>query len=161
MILRYAASKKHCIIGNAVFPRPSQDNQPKYLGEGREIWSGYTQSVRSCEWKDFLINIDAKTSAFYQSVNLLDFACEPEFIKITNFQLFFRKNSKFLAMFYNKIGAFFNSLRFWWIFHAFHVFLFILWILLTFLEDFSKGIQNYKRSLKILHNFKKFRKMQI
>ena len=78
VILRYAASKKHCIIGTTIFPRPTENHSNDYLGQGRDIWYGYTQTVRtvSAPWGGFAVNIDAKTSAFYRACKLLDFAWE-------------------------------------------------------------------------------------
>ena len=46
------------------------------LGDGRQVWGGYTQSVRYTEWKQICLNIDSKTSAFYKNILLLDLACE-------------------------------------------------------------------------------------
>ena len=73
MILRYAAAKSHHISGTTVFPKKGHGNN---LGDGRQIWSGYTQSVRYTEWKNICLNIDSKTSVFYKNIPLLDLAGE-------------------------------------------------------------------------------------
>ena len=73
MILRYAAAKSHHISGTTVFPKKGYGAN---LGDGRQVWSGYTQSVRYTEWKQICLNIDSKTSAFYKNIPLLDLACE-------------------------------------------------------------------------------------
>ena len=73
VILRYAAAKSHHISGTTVFPKKGNGNN---LGDGRQIWSGYTQSVRYTEWKQICLNIDSKTSVFYKNVPLLDLAGE-------------------------------------------------------------------------------------
>ena len=78
VILRYAASKRHCIIGTTVFPRPTGNNRDDALGQGRDIWYGYTQSARpvSGSWGGIAVNVDAKTSAFYRGCSFLEFASE-------------------------------------------------------------------------------------
>lgn len=73
MILRYAAAKSHHISGTTVFPKKGN---AAHLGDGRQIWSGYTQSVRYTEWKHICLNIDSKTSVFYKNIPLLDLAGE-------------------------------------------------------------------------------------
>ena len=73
VILRYAAAKSHHISGTTVFPKKGNGNN---LGDGRQIWSGYTQSVRYTEWKQICLNIDSKTSVFYKNIPLLDLAGE-------------------------------------------------------------------------------------
>ena len=73
VILRYAAAKSHHISGTTVFPKKGYGAN---LGDGRQVWSGYTQSVRYTQWKHICLNIDSKTSAFYKNIPLLDLACE-------------------------------------------------------------------------------------
>ena len=73
MILRYAAAKSHHISGTTVFPKKGND---RMLGDGRQVWHGYTQSVRYTEWKQICLNVDSKTSAFYKNIPLLDLAGE-------------------------------------------------------------------------------------
>ena len=75
VILRYAAARSHHISGTTVFPKKGHEDRG-HLGEGRQIWSGYTQSVRYTEWKQICLNIDSKTSVFYKNVPLLDLAGE-------------------------------------------------------------------------------------
>ena len=76
--MRYAASKRHCIIGTTVFPRPTGNDRENNLGQGRDIWYGYTQSARpvSGSWGGIAVNVDAKTSAFYRGCSFLEFASE-------------------------------------------------------------------------------------
>ena len=75
--MRYAASKEHLSIGNTIYPRPNQRAKDQnYLGHGKDVWFGYHQSVRPCEWKQFTLNIDQHVTAFYRECSLIDFCAE-------------------------------------------------------------------------------------
>lgn len=59
-------------IGRSFF---SQPREPFYLGAGREVWSGYYQSVRpTMGWK-FMLNVDTAATAFYTEQCVFDFMC--------------------------------------------------------------------------------------
>ena len=77
IILRYTAAKSYLSIGSTIYPRPDERSKnANYLGKGKDVWFGYHQSVRPCEWKQFTLNIDQKVTAFYRECNMIDFCAE-------------------------------------------------------------------------------------
>ena len=72
VILRYLPSLRKVSIGRSFF---SQPEDPFLLGSGREVWSGYYQSVRpTMGWK-FMLNVDVAATAFYTEQSVFDFMC--------------------------------------------------------------------------------------
>ena len=67
IILRHSAAKSNLVIGNTIYPRPERYDNATYLGKGKDLWFGYHQSVRPCQWKAFTLNIDQHVSAFYRN----------------------------------------------------------------------------------------------
>ena len=59
-------------IGRSFFSRP---RDPFALGQGREVWSGYYQSLRPAgQWK-LMLNVDVASTAFYTEQSVIDFMC--------------------------------------------------------------------------------------
>lgn len=72
VILRSLPSLRMVPVGRSFFSPP---RYPTYLGGGREVWSGYYQSVRpTMGWK-LMLNVDTTATAFYTEQSVFDFLC--------------------------------------------------------------------------------------
>nr|CAD7588201.1 unnamed protein product [Timema genevievae] len=73
VIIRHFASMTYTPVGRSFFSAPGHSTNP--LGGGREVWFGFHQSVKPCQWKT-LLNIDVSATAFYKRQSVIDFLCE-------------------------------------------------------------------------------------
>ena len=80
VILRHLPALHTVPVGRSFF---SPSASPFLLGEGREMWSGYYQSVRQAMglpaqaqmgWK-LMLNVDTAATAFYTQQSVFDFLC--------------------------------------------------------------------------------------
>lgn len=72
IILRCLPSLRMVSVGRSFFSPPKD---PFLLGAGREVWSGYYQSVRpTMGWK-FMLNVDVAATTFYTKQSVFDFMC--------------------------------------------------------------------------------------
>ncbi|XP_077494388.1 protein argonaute-4-like [Amblyomma americanum] len=73
IVFRHSPSIKVASVGRLFFrlPGPNEHND---LAGGREVWFGYSTSVRPVQWKPVL-NVDMSATAFYESLPLIDFLC--------------------------------------------------------------------------------------
>ena len=72
VILRHLPSLRMEPIGRSFFCKPSSSFP---LGSGREVWSGYYQSVRPVMGWKMMLNIDTASTAFYSEQSVYDFMC--------------------------------------------------------------------------------------
>jgi eukaryotic translation initiation factor 2C len=73
VVMRHLPSMQYTPVGRSFFSAP--EGYSHSLGGGREIWSGFHQSVRPSHWK-MLLNIDVSATAFYKAQPILNFMCE-------------------------------------------------------------------------------------
>ncbi len=72
VVLRHLPSLRMEPIGRSFFTKP---DKPFFLGSGKEVWTGYYQSVRpTMGWK-VMLNVDTAASAFYTEQSVFDFMC--------------------------------------------------------------------------------------
>lgn len=72
VVLRHLPSLRMTPVGRSFFSPPES---PISLGAGREVWSGYYQSVRpTMGWK-LMLNVDTASTAFYSHQSVFDFMC--------------------------------------------------------------------------------------
>jgi eukaryotic translation initiation factor 2C len=55
VVMRHLPSMKYTPVGRSFFTQP--ENEPYTLGNGREVWFGFHQSIRPSMWK-MMMNID-------------------------------------------------------------------------------------------------------
>ncbi|XP_065062835.1 protein argonaute-2-like isoform X2 [Rhopilema esculentum] len=72
--LRHLPSLRYVPVGRSFFQPPDIKNAYQ-LGQGREIWFGYHQSIRPAYWKT-MINLDISSTTFYKSQPVTDFLNE-------------------------------------------------------------------------------------
>ena len=60
-------------VGRNFFAKHQE--RARELGQGKEIWFGFHQSLRACEGT-MMLNIDVAATTFYKGQNLLDFAAQ-------------------------------------------------------------------------------------
>ena len=72
VILRSLPSLRMIPVGRSFFSKP---DHPSYLGSGREVWSGYYQSVRPAMGWKLMLNVDTAATAFYTEQSVFDFLC--------------------------------------------------------------------------------------
>ena len=72
VILGYLPSLKMVPIGRSFFSKPAK---PFNLGAGKEVWSGYYQSVRPVMGWKVMLNVDTAATAFYTEQSVFDFMC--------------------------------------------------------------------------------------
>lgn len=72
VILRHLPSLQLQPVGRSFF---SQPRDPFHLGAGREVWSGYYQSVRPAMGWKLMLNVDTAATAFYTQQSVFDFMC--------------------------------------------------------------------------------------
>ena len=60
VVLRQQPNLCYTSVGRSFFPPPGTYRQPADLGGGCEVWFGFYQSVRPCQWKTLLVEIDGK-----------------------------------------------------------------------------------------------------
>lgn len=75
IVLRHGPTLSQVPIGRSFFTPPRNPNEAPYLGNGREVWFGYYQSLRPGQWKPML-NIDKSATTFYSAQSVLDFIGE-------------------------------------------------------------------------------------
>lgn len=79
-ILRHGPCLRFTPIGRS-FYHPSD---PPYIIEGGlEIWMGYHQSIRLCQWKP-TVNLDTVATTFWQGSPVLDFIADSMNMKVEN-----------------------------------------------------------------------------
>ena len=74
VVMRHLPSMRYTPVGRSFFSAPL-DGYSHPLGGGREVWSGFHQSVRPSHWK-MMLNIDVSATAFYRAQPAIDFMCE-------------------------------------------------------------------------------------
>ena len=74
VVLRHLPSMRYTPVGRSFFSAPLEGYSHP-LGGGREVWSGFHQSVRPSHWK-MMLNIDVSATAFYRAQPAIDFMCE-------------------------------------------------------------------------------------
>uniref|UniRef100_A0A1I8GV41 Protein argonaute-1 n=1 Tax=Macrostomum lignano TaxID=282301 RepID=A0A1I8GV41_9PLAT len=72
VIMRHLPSLQYTPVGRSFFQQPDQDSTDHPLGNGREVWFGFHQSVRPSHWK-MMLNIDVSATAFYKAQSVCDF----------------------------------------------------------------------------------------
>ena len=72
VVLRHLPSLRMEPIGRSFFTKPKE---PFPLGAGKEVWTGYYQSVRPVMGWKVMLNVDTATSAFYTEQSVFDFLC--------------------------------------------------------------------------------------
>ena len=72
VVLRHLPSLRMEPIGRSFFTKP---DQPFPLGAGKEVWTGYYQSVRPVMGWKVMLNVDTATTAFYTEQSVFDFLC--------------------------------------------------------------------------------------
>ncbi len=72
VILRHFPSLQMVPIGRSFFSKPKY---PPSLGGGREVWSGYYQTVRPVMGWKLMLNVDVAATAFYTQQKVFDFLC--------------------------------------------------------------------------------------
>lgn len=72
VILRSLPSLRMVTVGRSFFSPPKY---PSYLGGGREVWSGYYQSVRPAMGWKLMLNVDTAATAFYTEQSVFNFLC--------------------------------------------------------------------------------------
>ena len=71
--MRHLASMRYTPVGCSFFSPPEGYHHP--LGDGREMWLGFHQSVRPAMWK-IMLNTDVSDTAFYKAQPVIEFMCE-------------------------------------------------------------------------------------
>ena len=72
VVLSHLPALRMAPVGRSFFTEP---DRPFALGGGKEVWSGYYQSVRpTMGWK-LMLNVDTAATAFYSEQNVFDFLC--------------------------------------------------------------------------------------
>ena len=72
VVFRHTPSLKYESVGRSFF----SNAHSRDLGEGREVWFGYFQSLRPImNWR-FALNVDVAATVFYKEQSVLDFLCE-------------------------------------------------------------------------------------
>ena len=74
VVMRHLPSMRYTPVGRSFFSAPLEGYSHP-LGGGREVWSGFHQSVRPSHWK-MMLNIDVSATAFYRAQPAVDFMCE-------------------------------------------------------------------------------------
>lgn len=75
VILRSLPSLRMTPVGRSFFSPPRECSS---LGGGREVWTGYYQSVRpTMGWK-MMLNVDTAATAFYTEQSVFDFLCSTQ-----------------------------------------------------------------------------------
>eukprot|EP00794_Sanderia_malayensis_P004420 gene4420-5010_t len=72
--MRHLPSLRYIPVGRSFFSPPDEPGCYQ-LGNGREVWFGYHQSLRPSQWK-MMINLDISSSAFYKTQPVLDLLCK-------------------------------------------------------------------------------------
>ena len=73
VIMRQLPQSKHVTVGESFYFDPGQN--PPNLGEGCDIWEGYSQSLVPGQWKPY-ISIDTSVISMMKDLNLIDFICD-------------------------------------------------------------------------------------
>lgn len=73
VVMRHLPSMRYTPVGRSFFTPP--EGEPYPLGNGREVWFGFHQSIRPSQWK-MMLNIDVSATAFYKHQPVLNFLCE-------------------------------------------------------------------------------------
>ena len=73
VVLRHLPSLRMEPIGRSFFSHPR--HPPFLLGQGRELWPGYFQSLRPTSGWKLMLNIDVASTAFYTEQSVIDFMC--------------------------------------------------------------------------------------
>lgn len=73
VVMRHLPSMIYTPVGRSFFAPP--EGEPYTLGNGREVWFGFHQSIRPSMWK-MMLNIDVSATAFYRRQSVLEFLHE-------------------------------------------------------------------------------------
>ena len=73
VVLRHLPSMNYIPVGRSLFSTPEGQTYP--LGGGREVWSGYYQTVKLAQWKA-LLNVDVSSTVFHKCQPVVEFLIE-------------------------------------------------------------------------------------
>ncbi|XP_026819292.1 protein argonaute-2-like [Rhopalosiphum maidis] len=70
VVMKHLPSMTYTSVGRSFFSPP--DGNSHLLGDDKEVWHGFYQSVKPSQWK-MMLNIDVSASPFYKAQPVLDF----------------------------------------------------------------------------------------